>query len=123
MTKIDFEKSENFKKNKDCHLGFSTESILRDLKKKDLVNDKGFQNFYENPRKCVAKTMQKMCERCPLASVIVRNAVVFDPVAMASSKEALLLKKIKLLLQHLVILKVLPTHKADKAFLQYIVKI
>ena len=58
LTKIDFEKDANFKRNKDCYLGFSTQLILSDLKKRDMVNGKSIRNFYEGVRKCVVKTMQ-----------------------------------------------------------------
>ena len=39
LTKIDFQSGIVFKKNSDVTIGFSTESVLSDLKKKDLVKD------------------------------------------------------------------------------------
>ena len=53
LTKIDFESGNVLKKNRDVTIGFSTESVLSDLKKKDLVKDSNIQNFYDNVRKCV----------------------------------------------------------------------
>ena len=53
LTKIEFERGNVFKKNRDVTIGFSTESVLSDLKKKDLVKDSNIQNFYDNVRKCV----------------------------------------------------------------------
>ena len=37
LTKIDFQSGNVFKKNRDVTIGFSTESVLSDLKKKDIV--------------------------------------------------------------------------------------
>ena len=43
LTKIDFESGNVLKKNRD--IAFSTESVLSDLKKKDLVKDSNIQTF------------------------------------------------------------------------------
>ena len=45
LTKTDFESGNVFKKNRDVTIGFSTESVLSDLKKKDLVKDSNTQTF------------------------------------------------------------------------------
>ena len=37
LTKIDFQSGNVFKKNREVTIGFSTESVLSDLKKKDIV--------------------------------------------------------------------------------------
>ena len=62
LTKIDFERGNVFKKNRDVTIGFSTESVLSDLKKKDLVKDSNIQDFYDNVRRCVVTTIKKMKE-------------------------------------------------------------
>ena len=70
LTKIDFASGNVFKKNRDVAIGFSTESVLSNLKKKDLVKDSNIQNFY-NVRKCVVNTITKTSERCQ--SAVARN--------------------------------------------------
>ena len=45
LTKIDFQSGNVFTKNRDVITGFSTESVLSDLKEKDLVKDSNIQNF------------------------------------------------------------------------------
>ena len=45
LAKIDFQNGNVFKKNRDVTIGFSTESVLSDLKKTDLVKDSNIQNF------------------------------------------------------------------------------
>ena len=77
-TKINFERGNVFKKNRDVTIGFSTESVLSDLKKKDLVKDSNIQNFYDNARKCVVGTIKKMSERCPLQSTVARNVIMLE---------------------------------------------
>ena len=73
LTKIDFASGNVFKKNRDVAIGFSTESVLSNLKKKDLVKDSNIQNFYDNVRKFVVNTIKKTSERCPLQSAVARN--------------------------------------------------
>ena len=123
LLKIDLDNKETFKKKKEFHLGFSTESLLKDLKRKDMVKSSEVSNFLTNVWKCVVETMKKMFERCPLGSIVVRNAVVFNPrtisSSISSSNETTLLKKFKLLLKHLIGLKIMAAHKADKALQQY----
>ena len=87
LTKIDFERGNVFKKNRDVTIGFSTESVLSDLKKKDLVKDSNIQNFYDNVRKCVVSTIKRMSERCSLQSAVARNAVIFNPEIMLENTE------------------------------------
>ena len=45
LTKIDFQSGNVFTKNRDVITWFSTESVLSDLKEKDLVKDSNIQNF------------------------------------------------------------------------------
>ena len=118
FTKIDFERGNIFKKNRDVTIGFSTESALSDLKKKDLVKDSNIQNFYDNVRKCVVITIKKMSERCPFQSAVACNAVIFSPEIMLENTERNLQKKFKSLLQHLVSLRIVSPHKADKALIK-----
>ena len=119
LTKIDFERGNVFKKNRDVTIGFSTESVLSDLKKKDLVKDSNIQKFYGNVRKYVVRTIKKMRERCPLQLVVACNAVILNPEIMLENTEENLQKKFISLLQHLVSLQIVSSHKADKALIQY----
>ena len=117
--KIDFEKDTNFKKNKDYNIGFATEQI-HELKKKDLVKNADFKEFYCDVRKCVIAAMKKLNEKSPLLSVVVRNAVVFNPESVLENNISTLQQRLKLLLQHFVSVKVISGNNiADKAFEQY----
>ena len=120
LTKIDFEKDTNFKKNKDYNIGFATEQILNELKKKDLVKNADLKEFYCDVRKCVIAAMKKLNEKSPLLSVVVRSAVVFNPESVLENNISTLQQRLKLLLQHFVSVKVISGNNiADKAFEQY----
>ena len=61
----------------------------------------------------------KLKERCPLDSAVVRNAVVFNPITVVNCRESSLVKKLKSLLQHLVLLNLMPARIADTVITQY----
>ena len=120
LTKIDFSKDANFKANQDCHLGISTVSILSGLKRKDAVKAGAIKEFYVAVRNCIVVCMKKMNEKSPLTPIVVRNAIVFFyPNVIMANKESILLKKLKLLLQHLASLNIMTSQSGDKAYLQF----
>ena len=60
-----------------------------------------------------------MSERCPLQSAVACNVVIFNPEIMLEKTDGNFQKKFKSLLQHLFSLRILSSHKADKALIQY----
>ena len=120
LIKINLGDKDTFKtKREELNLGFATESIIKQLVKKDSVQKNAVRNFVTNVQTCVVGTVNKIFERTPLGSIILRTAAIFNPESiMNSTNGTLLLKKLKLLLQHLVSLKLIPAHHADKAFAQ-----
>ena len=119
LPKIDMEKPENVKKEKNFNIGFVTEGIINKLKKKDMVTKKQINDFYANVKTCIKALINKLNERCPLNSVVVRNAVVFNPILIIRSKAKILQKKLKPLLQHLTSLKIILASNCDKIISQY----
>ena len=75
--------------------------------------------MYDNVRKCVVSTIKKMSERCPLQSAVARNAVIFNSEILLENTERNLQKKFKSLSQHLVSLRTVSSHEADKALIQH----
>ena len=57
--------------------------------------------------------------RCPLDSAVVRNAVVFNLTTVVNCRESSLMKKLKSLLQHFVLLKLIPARIADTVITKY----
>ena len=121
LIKINLGDKDTFKtKREELNLGFATESIIKQLVKKDSVQKNAVRNFVTNVQTCVVGTVNKIFERTPLGSIILSTAAIFNPESiMNSTNGTLLLKKLKLLLQHLVSLKLIPAHHADKAFAQF----
>ena len=119
LTKIDLKDSKIFKKRKHFHIGFAAETILRDLKNRDLIKQEQRDDFFDNVKTCVVSTIEKLSERCPLNSVVVRMSVVFNPVIMQRSSEDELLEKLKILLHHFVSQKVFVMCKADQVVKEY----
>ena len=78
------------------------------------MKDSNIQKFYGNVRKYVVRTIKKMRERCPLQLVVACNAVILNPEIMLENTEENLQKKFISLLQHLVSLQIVSSHKADK---------
>ena len=109
----------NLKSSKDFSIGFVAEGALRNLTKKDLLPKKAKDEFYESVVKCIKTMVGKLKERCPMDSAVVRNAVVFNPATVVNCRESSLVKKLKILLQHLVLLKLIPSRIADTIITQY----
>ena len=120
LAKLDFTDSAIYKKTTEFHVGFAAESIIKDLKKKDLFSKRDRESFYTNVKLCIINAINKLSERCPLISVILRMSVIFDPHIMKNKKEDESIAKLKTLLHHLVGLNVFPQQKADKVISQYI---
>ena len=89
------------------------------LRKKDLVTGAEVDGFKKECGYLLVKLVEKIVERTPLGSVIVRNASVLDPrdILMISTEEAE--KKMKLLLNHLINLKHVTPVFSDKALSQF----
>jgi len=109
----------NLKSSKDFAIGFGAEGILHDWTKKDLLPKKAKDEFYESIVKCIKTMVGKLKERCPLESAVLRNAVIFNPTTVVNCRESSLVKKLKSLLQQLVLLKLIPTRIADTIITQY----
>ena len=58
--------------------------------------------------------LKKMIKRCPLQSAVACNVVIFNPEIMLENTEGNLQEKFKSLLQHLVSLQIVSSHKVDK---------
>ena len=99
--------------------GFVAEGTLRDLAKKDFLPKKAKDEFYERVVKCIKTMFGKLKGRCPVDSEVVRNAVVFNPTTVMNCRESSLVKKLKCLLQHLVLVKLIPARIADTIIAKY----
>jgi hypothetical protein len=117
LPKVDIDK--NVKKEKDFTIGFVTQAIIKELKKKDDVKNQQLKDFYDNIQVCIKALIAKLNERCALSHVVVRNANAFNPVLIMQSKIKSLKRKLMLLLEHSVSLKIIKASDCDKIVSQY----
>ena len=113
-------KKENLlKKKNNLKIGFSAETRLSSLYKKDLVTAAEVDAFKKECGYLLVNLLEKILEWSPLRSVIVRNASVLDPrdILMISTDKAE--KKMKSILNHLKNLKQIAPVFLDKALSQF----
>ena len=85
----------------------------------DAIKKKDVRDFKSEARKLVIGMVAKLAERSTINSVIVRNALVFDPNVMVKHTHENLIANFKTLTQAMVELKVLEFKTADGALPQY----
>ena len=93
--------------------------MLVELQEKDSVKKSYIKALHENVRLCVVTALKKIFERCPVKSVLLRNAAFFKPTSIFTNKQETLLKKLKKLLMYLVTVSLINTSSADKVSDQY----
>ena len=119
LTKIDFSDRKFFLKGKDIHIGFAAECEIKDLLKKDLVSINDVKEIKNDAAQFIIALMKKIFGRCPLGSVVIRNADVFDRNYMLNKSSATLKTKLQKLLHHLISLKIISTTTAQETLKKY----
>ena len=107
-------------KRKGMHFGFDAEEILSNLLRQDQIEVSKVSEFKKDVRQMIIVMVQKMLEKGPLRSVVIRNAHVFDPTMMINLSQDTLRGNMRTLLRHLVSVKLLSPNVSDKALTQYI---
>ena len=114
LTKVNFSDRKFFLNRKEMHLGFAAECEINNLLRKDLVSINDVKDIKND-----VALMKKMFERCPLTSVVIRNADVFDPNYMLNESSATLKTKLQKLLYHWIPVNIINTTTAPKSLKQY----
>ena len=60
LREIDLDKDENLLPLKDMNIGFATETLLKELQKKDVITAKQVKDFREKARMFVVATLKKL---------------------------------------------------------------
>ena len=90
------------------------------MRRRDEVSKTCVLAFKKCVRKCVIATIEKLLEKIPVGSVIVRNACVFNPEFITSSNDELnLISKLKILVSHLVKQNWIDPQYGERVALQY----
>ena len=101
------------------HLGFAAESEIQNLRASKNITANEIETLRMDARIFVVTTLNKISERNPLASVIVRTADAFDPKVMIATEDEVLKQKMKILTQRIVKLKIVTFNRAENARQQY----
>ena len=88
------------------HLGFSTGEYLHVIVRQDVANLNSAAKFKKEVREMIIVIMQKIFEKNPLHSVVVKNANVFDPKSIIILPAESLRRNMKSLLRHVLSLSV-----------------
>ena len=84
-------------------IGFVALTQIQELRRRDKVSKTCVLAFKKSVRKCVMATIEKLLQKSPTGSVIVRNACVYNPEFITSSNdESNLITKLQILVSHLI---------------------
>ena len=100
-------------------LGFAAECEIKDLLRKDLVSINFVKEIKNDAAQYIVGLMEEIFERCPLGSVVIRNADAFDPNYMLNESSATVNTKLQKLLHHFISLNIINTTTAQKTLKQY----
>ena len=84
-------------------IDFVALTYVQELRRRGKVSKVYILSFKKSVRKHVIANIEKVLEKSPICSVIVRNAFVFNPEFITSSNDELnLINKLKILVSHLI---------------------
>ena len=107
-------------KPKNMNIGFGARSLLTELGRKDKVKSYDFAEIFTNAVLFIVTIIKKLLEKSPAASSVVKNMSLFDPCVLVAGKSELLLRKMSVLLAHLMKLKILSSVQCDKINRQFL---
>ena len=87
---------------KEIDIDFVASTHIQELRRRDEVSKTCVLAFKKSVRKCVIGTIEKLLDKSPIGSVIVRNARVFSPEFITSNDESNLINKLTILVSHLI---------------------
>ena len=119
LLKLDLMKNENLLPTKSITVGFAADVSLKKLLRQDKITPIEASQFRKDCILFLTNAMNKVFERSPLRSTVVRNAACFHPIKMKTNTIETNQNKLKRLLHHLVSLKLVSTNDSDKTMSQY----
>ena len=119
LTKIDLWKKDNLLKYSEINIGFSAEALLAALTKADQITAAEIKIFRKSCAMFLLSTLEKIIERSPLRSVIVRNSSCFQPNMTPRTLPETNIRKLKVILQHMISLTIISSEVGDKVVSQF----
>ena len=95
-------------------MGFGVEENLRKLKSKDAVTPQQISAFKKEAQVFVVTKLNKLFERCPLNSNVIKSAAIFDLTKLVSFSKTILIKRMKTLLMEMMESKIMSSTDCDK---------
>ena len=84
---------------KNMQMGLGVEGNLRKLKSKNAFTHQQISAFKKEAQVFFVTMMNKLFERCPLISNVIRSAAIFDPTVLVSLPKTILIKQMKTLME------------------------
>ena len=113
--KIDLFKKENLLNQREISVGFAAEASIATMKQKDEVSANQINEFGKDCPSFLVMTRDKIFQRNPRGSNVVRNAGCLEPKEMCEAPIEQNATKLKHLLHHLISLKIISAPAGDKA--------
>ena len=109
----------NLSETRNIHLGFAAETELQNLLKCEKIDEEQVLQLRREALVFIRTCLDKLAERNPLVSSIVRNSEAIDPQVMATKTHDVLKKKVKNLIQRIVTLKLIEFETGDNALTDF----
>ena len=123
LVDMDLDDKKVLMSRKDIQMRYGVEKVLGQLRTKDLVSGEQISVFKEEAQRATVVLLQKLLERTPLRLNFFRCASIFDPAVIVGTSSTVLLKKMKILLLHLMQSNIMsPTdcHKVSAEFRKFL---
>ena len=113
---LDLDDANVILKPKGMNIGFSTQNIITELKRKDVTTNTQAANFFTDVTISVVK---KLFDKNSLEYNVVKNSVVCDQQVLVNENANVLQNKLKRLFTHLMKLEILTSVQCDKITEQF----
>ena len=115
LNDLDLTNGSAFLDLKNMQMGFGVEEKLRKLKSKDHQQIPAFKKEAQ----VFVTMLNKLFERCPLVSNVIRSAAIFDLTVMVSLRKTILIKRMKTLLMEMMESKIMSSTDCDKTTTEF----
>ena len=116
---LDLDDANVILKPKGMNIGFSTQNIITELKRKDVTTNTQAANFFTDVTKFTISMVKKLFDKNSLEYNVVKNSVVCDQQVPVNENANVLQNKLKRLFTHLMKLKILTSVQCDKITEQF----
>ena len=115
LNDLDLTNGSAFLDLKNMQMGFGVEEKLRKLKSKDHQQIPAFKKEAQ----VFVTMLNKLFERCPLVSNVIRSAAVFDPIVLVFLPKTILIKRMKTLLVEMMVSKIMSFTYCNKTVSEF----